>query len=111
MNVRTALREKKRAPSTSILCRVGSIGQRCNETMFTRDAVMDVSEADMNSFRGADKKNCVTSSAVSPCTQANLKPFEFAHERPNQARVFLGAARTHVRCRGRRCPSTHQPSV
>jgi hypothetical protein len=38
LNVRTALREGKRASSTSIQSRVGSIGKRCNKTMLTRDA-------------------------------------------------------------------------
>jgi hypothetical protein len=98
LNVRTALREKKRAPSTSIPCRVGSIGKRCNETMLTRDAARDISEADMDRIRGADGKNCVTSSVA---TQANLKPFRL---RPLVAQPSPGHSRcgTHPRALSRK---------
>jgi hypothetical protein len=57
LNVRTALPENKRAPSTFILCRVGSIGKRCNETVLTHDAARDIFEADMISSEAWIERN------------------------------------------------------
>lgn len=109
LNVRAALCEKKRASSTCIPCRVGGIGKRWNETMLTRDAARDISEAlaDMNCIRGADGKNCVTSRvALHPSESKTFSSSPMCGPtKPGLLSVI------HVRCRGRRGPSTYQPSV
>jgi len=62
--IRYAKTGEEKAAERADIERSIRVGKRCNETMLTRDAARDISEADMNHIRGANGKNCVTNSVA-----------------------------------------------